>query len=97
MRDATGLIAVCLLFGGPMLVWLISTIADAIVRVNCHTKDTQLKMRLAKAGMSAEDIERIVLAGRGVPAFDEEAEEEAPKAKKGGPTVPAGEELAWDK
>ena len=60
----TGLVAVLCLFGGPMLVAIAWIVANAWCKASTHASDTELKHRLLDAGMTADEIERVINAGR---------------------------------
>ncbi|MBT4865014.1 MAG: hypothetical protein HON53_07855 [Planctomycetaceae bacterium] len=63
--DLTGLIAVCLIFGGPVLCFLVGIIVNGWVKAARNREQTELKHRLVEADFSADEIERILNAGRG--------------------------------
>ena len=60
----TGLVAVILLFGGPMLVAIAWIASHAWLKASTYASDTELKHRLLDAGMSVDEIERVMNAGR---------------------------------
>lgn len=62
--DIIGLVAVILLFGGPLIAAIAYFVCQAWVKVANHEKDVELKHRMLEAGMSVDEIERIMAAGR---------------------------------
>jgi hypothetical protein len=62
--EVIGLVAVICVFGGPMLVWAISSVMEHWGRVAKHREDVDLKHKLVDAGFSVEEIERVMMAGR---------------------------------
>jgi hypothetical protein len=63
--EIVGLVSVICIFGGPMLVWAISSVMDHWGKVAKHREDVDLKHKLVDAGFSVEEIERVMNAGRG--------------------------------
>lgn len=61
MREEEMFIAVAGMIAG---VFIVRFFTQMVVRVVSHWRDVSLKMRLADAGMSADQIEAVVLAGR---------------------------------
>jgi hypothetical protein len=59
----TGLVAVVLLFGGPVLVWIVCEIARNWRKVRISEHLSVLKQSMIERGMCADDIERILNAG----------------------------------
>ena len=53
------------MFVGLFLVWIVYILSKSVTRIFTHHADAALKTRMIDAGMSADDIERIVNAGRG--------------------------------
>lgn len=45
--------------------FMMRTVVRGLVQIVCHWRDVSLKMRLVDQGVGADEIERIVLAGRG--------------------------------
>ena len=66
------------LFGGIFAVVVVAILAKTFAQVVCHWQNVSLKMRLADAGYSAEEIERIIDARPG----DTDPEFDVPPAKK---------------
>ncbi len=64
--DVVGLTAVICLFGLPFLCGIIAIVASAWTKAACHQKDVDLKHHMLAAGMSAEEIERVLNAGKGI-------------------------------
>lgn len=54
-----------ILFGMPLAAFIVFITFHSLVRICCHWRDVSLKIRLAERGMSAVEIEQVVLAGRG--------------------------------
>lgn len=63
--EIVGLVAVVCIFGGPMLVWAVSSVMEHWEQVAKHREDVDLKHKLVDAGFSVEEIERVMNAGRG--------------------------------
>ena len=49
----------------PMAIALVYVVLNAVSKTICHWRDVSLKIRLAEQGLSSDEIERIVIAGRG--------------------------------
>lgn len=62
--DVVGLTAVICLFGLPFLCGITAIVAHAWVKAACYQKDVDLKHHMLAAGMSTEDIERVLSAGK---------------------------------
>ena len=60
-----GQLAVICVLGGPFLVAALAIVSKSVERAFRHSRDVSLKMRLADAGMSADEIERVVRAQAG--------------------------------
>lgn len=59
-------------FGIPIVAvicifsWLaIASVSEAVAKVMCNRNDTEMKLELLARGMTAEEITRVVEAGRG--------------------------------
>lgn len=52
------------LVAGVVFVIVVNIVMQSIVKLFCHSRDVTLKIRMVDAGMPADEIERIVLAGR---------------------------------
>jgi|GEM_PF-2207745 hypothetical protein len=61
--NLTGLIAVSLIFGGPVLCFLAGIIVNGWVKATRNREETDLKHRLVEADFSADEIARILNAG----------------------------------
>lgn len=65
---------VTIIFGGPMIAGIVCAIVNGWVKTTNHRKDVALKERLADAGFTVEEIERVVAASRST--TDENGNEE---------------------
>ncbi len=63
--DIVGFTAIICLFGLPFVCGLTAIISYAWVKIACHQKDVDLKHHMLASGISAEEIERVLNAGRG--------------------------------
>ena len=63
--EVVGLVSVVCIFGGPLLVWAISSVMGYWAKVAKHREDVDLKHKLVDAGFSVDEIERVMNAGRG--------------------------------
>lgn len=79
-----GLVSIICIFGGPMIVGVTHAVTKSRMKIAQHREDVDLKLRLADAGFSVEEIERVVLAGRGSKVDADEDEAGYPKAAKCG-------------
>jgi divalent metal cation (Fe/Co/Zn/Cd) transporter len=61
--DITGLVAVVLIFGGPLIGSLVALIVNGWIKTARHREETELKHRLVDADFTADEIERILNAG----------------------------------
>ena len=59
-----GLVSVVLLFGMPLIVGVVHAITSGWKSVAKHREDVDLKHKLVDAGFTAEEIVRIMNAGR---------------------------------
>lgn len=75
-----GKLTILLIFGAPFVVGALWIVVHAVTTVINNWRDVGLKSRMIDLGMSAEEIERVINAGRG------EAAPSAPQkpVKKGG-------------
>jgi len=63
--DVVGFTAVICLFGMPFICGVVAIISHAWVKAACHQEDVNLKHHMLAAGLSAEEIERVLNAGKG--------------------------------
>jgi SOS response regulatory protein OraA/RecX len=59
-----GVLVVAIVCGGPVLGWIVSSLATNWRRARESEHLAALKQSLADRGMSAEEIERVIDAGR---------------------------------
>ena len=59
-----GLITIICLFGGPMIVGVVYAAVNGWKNVAKHREDVDLKHKLVDAGYSADEVVRIMNAGR---------------------------------
>lgn len=62
--ELVSLVSVACLFGGPVVVGVVWIVARFGSRTIIHARDLELKHRLLDAGMTADEIERVIDAGR---------------------------------
>ena len=62
--ELVSLVTVACLFGGPVVVGALWVGAHFWSRAMMHARDLELKHRLLDAGMTADEIERLINAGR---------------------------------
>ncbi|WP_417378922.1 hypothetical protein [Gimesia sp.] len=62
--DVTGVTAVVCLVGLPLVSGVTAIISHYWSKTVCHQEDVNLKHHLLAAGMSAEEIERVLNAGK---------------------------------
>ncbi|MFQ5733752.1 MAG: hypothetical protein ACE5KM_17580 [Planctomycetaceae bacterium] len=63
-----GLVTIICLFGGPLIVGVVYAIVNGWKNVAKHREDVDLKHKLVDAGYSADEIVRIMQAGRKKPS-----------------------------
>ncbi|MCA9015346.1 MAG: hypothetical protein KDA77_08435 [Planctomycetaceae bacterium] len=63
--DVIGLTAIICLFGLPFVCGLTAILSRAWVKIVCHQREVDLKHHMLASGMSAEEIERVLNAGKG--------------------------------
>lgn len=63
--DVIGFTAIICLFGLPFVCGVTAIISRARVKISCHQKEVDLKHHMLASGMSADEIERVLNAGKG--------------------------------
>jgi hypothetical protein len=63
-QNMDGVLVVAIVCGGPIVGWVVSSLATNWRRARESEHLAALKQSLAERGMSAEEIERVVNAGR---------------------------------
>lgn len=66
--DVIGFTAIICLFGLPFVCGVTAIISRAWVKIDCHQKEVDLKHHMLASGMSAEEIEQVLNAGKGTEA-----------------------------
>ncbi|QDV50106.1 hypothetical protein [Gimesia fumaroli] len=66
--DIIGFTAIICLFGLPFVCGVTAIISRAWVKIACHQKEVDLKHHMLASGMSAEEIEQVLNAGKGTEA-----------------------------
>jgi hypothetical protein len=61
--NVLGIVAIALGVGGPMIGWMVTSIAISWRKVRTSEHLAALKQTMIERGMSAEDIERVINAG----------------------------------
>lgn len=61
MREEELMVAIAGMVAGVVIFRFLTTMAT---RVICHWRDVSLKIRMIESGMSGDEIEQVVLAGR---------------------------------
>ncbi|WP_417387504.1 hypothetical protein [Gimesia sp.] len=62
--DVTGIFTVVCLAGLPLVIGMTAVVSHYWSKTVCHQEDVNLKHHLLAAGMSAEEIERVLNAGK---------------------------------
>lgn len=63
-NNVIGFTAIICLFGLPFVCGITAIISRAWMKIACHQHDVDLKHHMLAAGMSAEEIEQILNAGK---------------------------------
>ncbi len=64
MDEVAMLVIPLTIFGGPLIVWIVSILSKSLVRIVCHWRDVDLKIRLVERGLTPAEIEQVINAGR---------------------------------